>query len=104
LQWARRQSTLRERSINAANAGGMGPETVVALQQLLQVLSSDPAGLLIAASDADTAGRRHAGPPGGTEAAARFAAILPPEGLNDWNDALRALSRQRNAGSHPSFF
>ena len=94
MQWARRQSTLRERSINAANAGGMGPETVVALQQLLQVLSSDPAGLLIAASDADTAGRRHAARLAAlaTDAAVRFDAILPPDGLNDWNDALRALT------------
>ena len=56
------------------------------------VAATGTVGLLIAASDADTAGRRHAGPPGGTEAAARFAAILPPEGLNDWNDALRALT------------
>jgi Toprim-like len=68
----------------------MGPETVVALHQLLQVLSSDPAGMLIAATDADTAGRRHAARLAAlaTEAAVRFAAILPPDGLNDWNDAL----------------
>jgi hypothetical protein len=25
-----------------------------------------------------------------TEAGVRFDAILPPDGLNDWNDALRA--------------
>jgi hypothetical protein len=69
-------------------------ETIVALQQLLQVLSSDAAGMLIAASDADMAGRRHASRLAAlaTEAAVRFAAILPPDGLNDWNDALRALT------------
>jgi hypothetical protein len=84
----------RADTLYAATAGGMGPETVVALQQLLQVLSSDPAGLLIAATDADTAGRRHAVRLAAlaTEAAVRFAAILPPDGLNDWNDALRALT------------
>ena len=38
----------------------MGPATVAALQQLLQVLAADPAGILIAATDADTAGRRYA--------------------------------------------
>ena len=84
----------RSDTLYAATAGGMGPETVVALQQLLQVLSSDPAGMLIAATDADTAGRRYAARLAAlaTEAAVRFAAILPPDGLNDWNDALRALT------------
>jgi hypothetical protein len=84
----------RSDTLYAATAGGMGPETVVALRRLLQVLSSDPAGILIAATDADTAGRRHALRLAAlaTEAAVRFAAILPPDGLNDWNDALRALA------------
>ena len=84
----------RSDTLYAATAGGMGPETVVALRQLLQALSSDPAGTLIAATDADTAGRRYAARLAelATEAAVRFAAILPPDGLNDWNDALRALA------------
>ena len=84
----------RRDTLYAATAGGMGPETVVALQQLLQVLSSDRAGMLIAATDADAAGRRHAARLAAlaTEAAVRFDAILPPDGLNDWNDALRALT------------
>ena len=84
----------RSDTLYAATAGGMGPETIVALQQLLQVLSSDPAGMLIAATDADTAGRRYAARLAAlaTEAAVRFDAILPPDGLNDWNDALRALT------------
>jgi hypothetical protein len=80
-------------TLYAATAGGMGPQTVVALDQLLKVLSACPGGLLIAATDADTAGRRYAARLAAlaTEAAVRFAAILPPEGLNDWNDALRVL-------------
>jgi hypothetical protein len=83
----------RSDTLYVATAGGMGPETVVALHQLLRVLSSDPAGMLIAATDADTAGRRYAARLAAlaTEAAVRFAAILPPDGLNDWNDALRVL-------------
>ena len=50
----------RRDTLYAATAGGMGPATVAALQQLLQVLATDPAGILIAATDADTAGRRYA--------------------------------------------
>ena len=84
----------RRDTLYAATAGGMGPATIAALQQLLQGLSADPAGMLIAATDADTAGRRYAARLAAlaTEAAVRFDAILPPDGLNDWNDALRALA------------
>jgi hypothetical protein len=82
----------RDDTLYAATTGGMGPATVTALRQLLQDMSADPAGLLIAATDADTAGRRYAARLQETaaEAALRFDAILPPDGLNDWNDALRA--------------
>ena len=75
-----------------ATAGGMGPATIAALQHLLQDLMTSPAGILIAATDADTAGRRYAGrlQDLATEVGVRFGAILPPNGLNDWNDALRA--------------
>jgi hypothetical protein len=85
---------VRDDTLYAATAGGMGPATVVALQQLLQVLAADPAGLLIAATDADTAGRRYAARLAelATEAGVPFDAILPPDGLNDWNDGLRALA------------
>jgi len=84
----------RRDTLYAATAGGMGPATVAAIQQLLHDLSADPAGILIAATDADTAGRRYAEKLAelATEARVRFDAILPPDGLNDWNDALRALA------------
>jgi hypothetical protein len=84
---------LRTDTLYTATAGGLGPATIAALQQLLQGLAADPDGLLIAATDADSAGRRYAlrlqrlalavGVP--------FAAILPPDGRNDWNDALRRV-------------
>ena len=82
----------RPDTLYAATAGGMGPGTVAALGQLLQDLATGPAGLLVAASDADTAGRRYAArlEQMATETGVRFEAILPPDGLNDWNDALRA--------------
>jgi Toprim-like/Protein of unknown function (DUF3991) len=85
---------LRDDTLYAATAGGMGPATVTALRQLLQDMSADPAGLLIAATDADTAGRRYAVrlQEMATEAAVRFDTILPPDGLNDWNDVIRALT------------
>jgi len=62
------------------------------LQSLLQELAADPSSVLVAATDADGAGRRHAERLGSmaAEAGVRFDMILPPDGLNDWNDALRA--------------
>ena len=50
----------RPDTLYAATAGGMGPATVAALQQLLPGLAADPAGILIAPTDADIAGRRYA--------------------------------------------
>lgn len=84
----------RADTLYAATSGGMGPETIVALQQLLRDLADDPAGVLIAATDADNAGRRHAVRLEcvAAEAGVRFEAILPPHGLNDWNDVLRAMT------------
>jgi predicted nuclease with TOPRIM domain len=85
---------LRADTLYAATAGGIGPATVATLQKLLRVLATHPAGLLIAATDADTAGRRYAArlEELATGAGVRFDAILPPEGSNDWNDALRAMA------------
>jgi hypothetical protein len=85
---------LRRDTLYAATAGGMGPATIAALYQLLLDLSADPAGLLIAATDADIAGRRYADRLAllAEEIGVRFDAILPPDGLNDWNDAIRALA------------
>ena len=106
---------LRDDTLYAATAGGMGPATIAALQQLLEMLAADPAGILIAATDADIAGRRYAArlQRMATEAGVRCDAILPPDGLNDWNDALRAktpdfaqcgLAVQRaRLISHPAF-
>jgi DNA primase len=50
--------------------------------------------MLIAATDADAAGRRYADRLAelAAEIGVRFDAILPPDGLNDWNDAIRAMA------------
>ncbi len=82
----------RDDTLYAATAGGIGPGTVAALHALLGGRAADPAGMLIAATDADGPGRRLAARLATLAAVSgvRFEAILPPEGLNDWNDALRA--------------
>jgi hypothetical protein len=84
----------RDDTLYMATSGGMGPSTIAALQHLLQDLSRDPTGILIAATDADTAGRRFATRLGelAIEAGVRFDTILPPDGLKDWNDVLRTMS------------
>jgi hypothetical protein len=76
----------RDDTLYTATAGGMGPATVAALQQLLWALAGDPTGFLIAATDADTAGRRYAGRLERLASAAgvRFSVLLPPGELNDW--------------------
>jgi hypothetical protein len=93
---------VRDDTLYAATAGGMGPATVAALQQRLQILAADPSGLLIPATDADIAGRCHAARLGrlATEAGVRFDAILPPAGLKDWNECY-AGCRRRSAGLRP---
>ena len=84
----------RADTLYAATSGGMGPETIVALQQLLRDLADHPGGLLIAATDADITGRRHAVrlETLAAEAGFRFETILPPDTLNDWNDVLLAMT------------
>ena len=84
----------RPDTLYAATAGGMGPETVAALQRLLSGLVADPVGMLIAATDADVAGRRYAArlKDLAAEARVRFETILPPDELNDWNDVLRTMT------------
>jgi len=79
----------RRDTLYTATAGGMGPETIAALQQLLQDLEREPVGMLVAATDGDNAGRRYAAKLQEIAMLAKvqFDAILPPDGLND---ALRA--------------
>jgi hypothetical protein len=82
----------RDDTLYAATAGGIGPGTVTALHALLRDRVADPAGILVVATDADGPGRRLAARLTALAAASgvRSEAILPPDGLNDWNDALRA--------------
>jgi len=94
----------RPDTLYAATAGGMGPATVAALRQILRELASDPAAVLIAATDADTAGRRHAARLEvlAVEAGVSFNTLLPPARLNDWNDALRAMTPKQRFAPLPT--
>src|SRR5271165_2243851 len=73
----------RDDTLYTSTAGGIGPATVAALRQLVHDLSADPAGVLIAATDANLAGRRYAVrlEEMAAAAGARFDRILPPGGL-----------------------
>jgi hypothetical protein len=83
---------VRRDTLYVATAGGMGPGTITALRQLLRAVAREPAPVLVAATDADGAGRRYAERLSGiaAEAGVGFAALLPADGLNDWNDVLQA--------------
>ena len=79
-----------------ATAGGMGPATVAALEALLAERAGNPDARLVAATDADLAGDRHAGFLAELAKAAGVssARLRPPRGLKDWNDLLvRAEAR-----------
>ena len=83
---------LRPNTLYTGTAGGIGPGTVAALQQELAMLSGNPGAMLIAATNADDAGHRYAErlEEFARAASVRFERILPPGGVKDWNDHLRA--------------
>ena len=77
-----------------ATAGGTGPATMAALHHILAAQAGERAAMIVAATDADVAGRHHAArlKEFAVKARVRSAEILPPDGLNDWNDAIRSVS------------
>ncbi|MHB0668281.1 DUF3991 domain-containing protein [Roseomonas mucosa] len=81
---------LRGDTLYLGTAGGMGPHTLEALEQLLQSLAGVPAARAVAAFDADPQGERYAGFLAETAARAGVAAerLTPPDGWNDWNQTL----------------
>jgi hypothetical protein len=80
---------LRADTLYVATAGGMGPQTLVALERQLRALASED-GALVVATDNDRAGDRyHAQLAAMTQAAGvRSERLLPPPD-QDWNDVLR---------------
>lgn len=86
---------LRSDTLYTATTGGIGPGTITSLQQWLQMLSADPRAVLVAATDADTAGCRYAARLAALAmtATVRTERLIPPGPMNDWNDCLRANRR-----------
>ena len=94
----------RADTLYLATAGGIGPGTVAALMALLTARAMDLAAELVAATDADPAGDRHAAFLTELAAAAgvRAARLRPPHGVGDWNELLvraRARAGEGAAGS-----
>jgi Protein of unknown function (DUF3991)/Toprim-like len=81
-------------TLYTGTAGGIGPGTVTALQLELATLGVHPEAVLVAATNADDAGHRYAERLAELARAAgvRFERILPPGGVKDWNDHLRACA------------
>lgn len=82
---------MRPDTIYVATAGGIGPETIIALKHLLDVLAAEPNTIVAIGTDNDAAGERHA---------KRLAAMIevanlrwerakPPAGAKDWNKFLK---------------
>lgn len=88
---------LRPDTLYAAVAGGMGPLTLLCLDQELRVLADRPGAVLSAATDADAAGERLAARLAGVAAAVGVACerLRPRGGRKDWNDLLRARTAER---------
>lgn len=83
---------LRADTLYVSTAGGMGPHTLKALGQALQVLALRHETKVVAAFDADEMGERYAGFLTNLAAGVGITVerLLPPEGRKDWNDVLVA--------------
>jgi hypothetical protein len=94
---------IRTDTLYAATAGGMGPDTIDALNGLLGALAGRACSRLVIATDADKAGEHYAAQL--TEMAVATGIpverALPPGGLKDWNDVLKARAGQGGRASGP---
>ena len=93
---------LRTDTLYVATAGGMGPHTSAALQTLLRDLATRPGSILVAATDADTAGEHYADQlmELATTVGVRSGRILPFGGHKDWNQMV--VARRHAVGALPS--
>jgi Protein of unknown function (DUF3991)/Toprim-like len=83
---------IRADTLYAATGGGMGPGTIAALNELLAELAPHPTALMVIATDADRAGERYATQltAMATDARVPVERAQPGDGLNDWNDVVKA--------------
>ncbi len=93
---------LRTDTLYVSTAGGMGPHTIAALQALLRDMATKPGSILVAATDADTAGEHYASQlmELATAAGVRSGRILPFGGHKDWNQVV--VARRQALGALPS--
>ena len=82
---------VRADTLYLATTGGMGPQTLACLDALLRDLADQPAGVLVAATDADKAGKRYAHRLADKAQAAgvRSERLKPPAKQNDWNKIIQ---------------
>lgn len=81
---------LRGDTLYLGTAGGMGPHTLEALEQLLRELAANPAARAVAAFDADPQGERYAASlqEMAAKAGVMTERLTPPEAWRDWNQVL----------------
>jgi hypothetical protein len=82
---------LRPDTLYVATAGGMGPDTIAALEHLLADLACRPCGRLTVATDNDKAGERYADRLSilAANLGVRSERIYPESGCKDWNKLLQ---------------
>ena len=89
---------LRADTLYLATTGGMGPLTLACLDALLRELAGRPEAVLVAATDADAAGKRFAErlEAMAKAASARSERLTPSVEQNDWN---RVIQHKRGRGA-----
>jgi hypothetical protein len=93
--------SLRADTLYAASGGGMGPDTIAALEALLTAMATLPGTLFCSATDADGPGDRFAERHRSLadKFSVPFARLRPPIEGGDWNDVLRARSQHQGSTS-----
>jgi len=96
---------LRRDTLYVATAGGMGPGTIACLERELAGVGARPGGVLVVATDADVQGEKYAARLAAMAAAAGvpMQRAAPPLAENDWNNVLKARSREAARPAHPRF-
>lgn len=94
---------IRANTLYVATGGGMGPGTVAALEGLLAGLATSAHARVVVATDADEAGERYAKQLAemATKVCVPVERARPPNGLKDWNDAIKARAGRVVRWSRP---
>lgn len=90
---------VRADTLYTATAGGMGPDTIAALEALVADLSRRAGARLVIATDGDKPGDRYAAQLAAMADAAEIPTVraLPHHGHKDWNQALQARAGRKVA-------